>query len=56
MRALPDAADGGLPDGCVSGLIVVWSQPAPPSVPIEADLVDMLARIRSDEHAASYWY
>ena len=43
-------------EGCASGLIVVWFQSAPPPVPIEAELVDMLGDIRWDEHAASYWH
>jgi hypothetical protein len=43
-------------DGCASGLIVIWFQSAPPPVPLEAALVNMLGDIRWDDHAASYWY
>jgi hypothetical protein len=43
-------------DGCASGLIVVWFQPAPPPVPIEPQIVDMFFRIPWDDLAVSYWY
>jgi hypothetical protein len=42
-------------DGCASCLIVVWFQEAPPPVPIEPDLVALIANIPWSDLAASYW-
>jgi hypothetical protein len=43
-------------DGCASGLILMWFQDAPPPVPLESLIVDLLSRLDWNEHAATYWY